>query len=407
MEIRSLDRAVILTVIVAALGYFVDIYDLLLFSIVRVNSLKGLGVHDDMLLSEGVRLINTQMAGLLCGGIIWGILGDKRGRLSVLFGSIFLYSVANLANAFVQTVDQYAALRFLAGIGLAGELGAGVTLVTEILPQKLRGIGTSVVAGIGILGAVFGGLVADFFTWRTAFIVGGVMGFIILVLRVGVAESKLFNKTKSVGVTRGNFLALFSNRKALSKYITVILVGVPIWYVIGVLVTFTPEFAKAFGMTELPTAGNAVMFCYFGSAFGDFFSGIFSHILKSRRRAIFLYILGVIATVTLHVLFSHISILFYYGSCILLGFGCGYWAMFVTVAAEQFGTNIRSTAATTAPNFVRGAVIPLTTLFQYWSHSMGVVQSGVAVGVVCITIALIALHFLEETYHKDLDYNEA
>ncbi|MEK7357970.1 MAG: MFS transporter, partial [Bdellovibrionota bacterium] len=387
-------------------GYFVDIYDLLLFSIVRVQSLKDLGVPDDQLLDQGVVLINAQMAGLLLGGVLWGILGDKKGRLSVLFGSIFLYSAANIANAFAPNVEIYALLRFIAGIGLAGELGAGITLIAEILPQKLRGYGTSIVAGVGILGAVFGGIVGEIFHWTTAYIIGGVLGFLILLLRVGVRESGMFNKAKEEGVTRGDFLMIFRRRETLVKFIAVILIGVPIWYVIGILVTFAPEFGKAFGIAEPLKAGRAVLWSYAGLAFGDFMSGFVSQKFRSRKKAILCYILATAVAVTLHLLFAGTSATIFYASCVVMGFCGGYWAMFITVAAEQFGTNIRATVTTAVPNFVRGSVIPVTALFQMLKDSYGVVGSGAITGVVAFAIGLVALFWLEETFHKDLDYNE-
>jgi putative MFS transporter len=405
-ELKNLDRTVLLAVGVAALGYFVDIYDLLLFSIVRVNSLKGLGVAEDQLMSQGVLLINVQMAGLLIGGVLWGILGDRKGRLSVLFGSIFLYSAANIANAFVQSVPQYAALRFIAGIGLAGELGAGITLVSELLPKHMRGYGTTIVATIGILGAVAGGLVGQVFDWRVAYAIGGVLGFLILMLRVGVRESGMFHKTKEDGVVRGDIRIIFRNAASLKKYVAVIFIGIPIWYVIGILVTFTPEFGKSFAMAELPTSANAVMFTYLGLAFGDLSSGIFSQMFKSRLKVILFYVLGTTVAIAIHLLFAHLSITVFYASCAFMGFWTGYWAMFVTVAAEQFGTNIRSTVTTTAPNFVRGSVIPLTILFQVGVKQAGVIQSSVAVGALSIGLALLGVWILEETFHKDLDYVE-
>jgi MFS family permease len=406
-ELKGVDKTVWLAVMVAALGYFVDIYDLLLFSIVRVSSLKGIGVAESELLDKGVLLINTQMAGLLLGGVLWGVLGDKRGRLSVLFGSIFLYSAANLLNAFVQNIEQYAVLRFIAGIGLAGELGAGITLISEILPKRLRGFGTTIVASIGILGAVFGGIIGDLFHWRTAYIIGGSMGFLILLLRVGVRESSLFSKVREEeSISRGDFFSLFKSRATLSKYLAVILIGVPIWYVVGILVTFTPEFGKAWNMVDLPTAGRAVMFTYLGLAVGDFASGLMSQLAQSRKKVILLYILLTAAMVAVHLVVSRQSSTLYYAMCVLMGFGAGYWAMFVTVAAEQFGTNIRSTVTTSAPNFVRGAVIPLAFLFQTGAARFGVSTAGIMVGFLSFGVALFALSRLEETFHKDLDYLE-
>ena len=267
-ELKTINRSVWLAVLVAALGYFVDIYDLLLFSIVRIQSLKDLGYSGADLTSKGVLLINIQMAGLLIGGVIWGILGDRKGRLSVLFGSIVMYSTANLLNGFVQNVEQYAILRFIAGIGLAGELGAGITLISELLPVRVRGFGTTLVATIGILGAVFGAFIGEIFSWQKAYMIGGAMGFLILLLRVGVTESGMFHKVKDAAVSRGNFAILFATRERFIKFISCIVIGVPIWYVVAIFLTFAPEFGKAFGMTEMPTGGSAVMWGYLGISLG-------------------------------------------------------------------------------------------------------------------------------------------
>lgn len=405
-DLKMLDRKMWLAVIVASLGYFVDIYDLLLFSIVRVKSLTDLGIKDTDLLNQGVLLINVQMAGLLVGGVIWGILGDRRGRLSVLFGSIILYSAANLLNGFVQDVNQYALLRFIAGIGLAGELGAGITLISELLPQRVRGFGTTIVASFGILGAVVGGLLGDVFSWRTAYVIGGVMGFLILLLRVGVSESGLFHKAREAGVSRGNFLLLFQSRERLVKFVCCILIGVPIWYVVGILLTFAPEFGAALAMSELPTGGKAVMWGYLGLSIGDLASGLVSQYLQSRRSAVLIFMVITILGVVLHLKLPHSSVESFYLTCVLMGIGAGYWAMFVQIAAEQFGTNIRSTVTTSVPNFVRGAVIPLTASFKWGVPVLGVVESSVLVGAVTFSISLAALWVLRESFHKDLDYNE-
>src|SRR5260221_4603629 len=283
-------RAATAALVVSSLGYFVDIYDLILFSIVRMKSLRAIGVPESKLLDEGIRLINWQMSGMLLGGILWGVLGDKRGRLSVLFGSIVLYSLANIANAYVTSVPTYAVTRFLAGIGLAGELGAGITLVSESMPRHIRGIGTSIVAGVGIFGAVAAYLVGERFAWTTAYVVGGVMGLCLLVLRIGVFESGMFKKLLGQTASRGRFLSLFSTRERAIKYLSVILVGVPIWFVTGILVTFSPEIGKSLGMAESPVAARAVLFSYVGLAISDFMSGILSQALKSRKRAIFVFL---------------------------------------------------------------------------------------------------------------------
>lgn len=407
-ELKAVDKKVWLAVLVAALGYFVDIYDLLLFSIVRVQSLKDLGVAEDALLNKGVLLINIQMAGLLIGGIIWGVLGDRRGRLSVLFGSIIMYSAANFLNGFVQNIEQYAILRFVAGIGLAGELGAGITLISEIMPKRIRGFGTTIVASVGILGAVFGAFIGDIFSWRTAYIIGGVMGFAILLLRVGVTESGMFHKAKEKAASHGNVMMLFNNRARFLKFLNCVLIGIPIWYVVGILLTFAPEFGKAFGMATAPTAGNAVMYGYIGLSIGDLSSGLVSQWLESRKKAILVFLGISTLGVGLHLVLSQGSATptMFYATCVLMGIGVGYWAMFVQVAAEQFGTNIRSTVTTSVPNFVRGATIPLTAAFQWGSPTYGVTMMAVVLGLITLAITLMALKGLEESFHKDLDYHE-
>lgn len=403
---RAPDKNVFFTILVAALGYFVDIYDLILFSIVRVKSLKAIGVPEAEVLDRGVLLLNMQMTGMLVGGILWGILGDKRGRLSVLFGSILLYSLANIANGFVQDVPTYAVLRVIAGIGLAGELGAGITLVSELLPTRSRGYGTTIVAGVGILGAIVAVFVGDLFDWRVAYFVGGGLGIALLILRIGVYESSMFNEVKAKAVARGSFGSLFKTAARARRYVSVILIGVPIWYVIGILVTFSPEIGRAMGMTDPPAAARAVMFCYIGLAVGDIASGLVSQLLKSRRKVVLGSVLLTAGAMALYFTVGAASKDGFYWLCFLLGVGSGYWAVFVTMASELFGTNIRATVTTTAPNFVRGAVVPLTTLFQLGKPSLGVPGSAIAVGVLAIVISLAALLGVEETFTRDLDYLE-
>jgi len=397
-------RAVRLSILVAALGYFVDIYDLILFSIVRVRSLRAIGVPDAQLLDVGALLLNMQMGGMLIGGVLWGILGDKRGRLSVLFGSIALYSTANIANAFVESVGAYAVLRLIAGIGLAGELGAGITLVSEIMSRESRGYGTTIVAAVGIMGAVVAALVGDAFDWRIAYIVGGVMGLVLLALRIGVYESGMFEQVKRTASSRGNFFALFATRERAIKYVSVILIGVPIWYVVGILVTFSPEFGRAMGMPTPPDAGRAIMFTYIGLTVGDLASGWLSQVFRSRKRIALIFLSMTTACVAIYFLPGAKSLTAFYTLCAALGFSTGYWAVFVTVASEQFGTNIRATATTTVPNFVRGAVVALTLAFQALKGPLGIQGSGLLVGIVTLAIAFLALRGLEETYGKDLDY---
>jgi MFS family permease len=395
-----------MTVVVAALGYFVDIYDLILFLIVRIKSLRGIGVPPEALLDKGLLLLNSQMIGMLLGGLLWGILADKRGRVSVLFGSILLYSVANVANGFVQTVPVYAALRFIAGVGLAGELGAGITLVSEIMDRERRGWGTTVVAGVGLCGALVAAVVGSAFSWQVAYFIGGGLGLALLALRVGLYESGIFRGTENTRAKRGNFFSLFANAERARRYLAVILVGAPIWYTIGILVAFCPEIAPALGLTEKPDPAHAVFLFYVGAAIGDFASGALSQLLKSRKKVLGLFIALTSATVGLYFVISGISLTALYLSCALLGLSTGYWAVFVTVASEHFGTNLRATVTTTAPNFVRGSVVPMTAAFQALKTTMGVTLSAMIVGGVALVIGIVALRFLDETFGRHLDYIE-
>jgi putative MFS transporter len=393
-------------VIVAALGYFVDIYDLILFSVVRVQSLTDLGVSAADNLDKGVLLINMQMAGMLIGGILWGILGDKRGRLTVLFGSILLYSIANIANGFVQTLEQYALLRFIAGVGLAGELGAGVTLVSEVLPKEKRGLGTMIVATVGVSGALLAFWVGDFFGWRNAYFIGGGLGLTLLLLRVSVYESGMFKNLKDASVTRGDFFSLFTNGARFRKYLMCILVGIPLWYVIGILITFSPEFGKALGVQGQVSAGKAVFYSYFGLIFGDFLSGYLSHVLKSRNKVMVIFLLASATMIAVYFLSKDVSLPVFYFVCFGLGITSGFWAVFVTIAAEQFGTNLRATVATTVPNFVRGSVVPMTLAFNALRAGYGVQTSGIILAVISIVLALFSICRLKESFGKDLDYYE-
>ncbi len=402
-----------LPVIVAALGYFVDIYDLLLFTIVREPSLQGIGVllaDKVQVLAASTKIINWQMVGLLIGGVIWGTIGDKKGRLSVLFGSIALYSIANFITGYVQTVDQYAWARFVAGIGLAGELGAGITLVSELLPKEKRGVGTSLVAGIGLFGAVFAYFIYKFTNdWRLCYKIGGGLGIVLLLLRISVAESGMFKQVKEANVQRGNFFMFFTNRKRFQKYILAILIGLPTWYVIGVLVNLSNRFAKEMYGDNHIESGRAIMYAYVGIAIGDILIGLVSQYFKSRKKALLsFYLLSMLALVLFFSSYNN-SDARMYGICALLGFSTGFWAIFITMGAEQFGTNLRATAATTIPNMVRGALPLINLMFlNLFQKSWGwdLLKSGIVTGIIVMAITMIAFYFTEETFHKDLNYVE-
>jgi MFS family permease len=407
MKQRNTSSVFNLAVFVAAMGYFVDIYDLLLFGIVRKQSLIDLGLNTQQVTTIGEDIISIQMMGLLIGGIIWGIMGDKKGRMSVLFGSIVLYSVANIANGMVVNTTQYMIVRFLAGIGLAGELGAGITLVSELLPKEKRGIGTSLVAGIGLTGAVVAYFISKEFDWRVCYFIGGGLGFVLLLLRVSVFESGMFHAVKKMNVARGNFLMFFNNKTRFKKYISSILIGLPTWFVIGVLVSFSDQFGKSFGIKENIQPGKAIMYAYVAISVGDVLIGFVSQWLKSRKKALYIFFGITFIFMALFFLQDGGSDEQMYWICAGLGFGTGFWAIFVTMAAEQFGTNLRATAATTVPNMVRGALPLIILLFKWLRNVTGdYVTGGLITGIIAMAIGLAAVAYSKETFGKDLNYVE-
>ncbi len=404
-------------IIVAALGYFVDIYDLVLFSVERKDSLCDIlnaTATDPRLKSIGMSLLNWQMGGMLVGGLFWGMLGDKKGRLSVLFGSILMYSIANILNGMVNSVEWYSVLRFVSGFGLAGELGAGITLVSETMSKERRGIGTMIVATVGVFGAVVAGFMGDVIKdWRWSFYIGGGMGLLLLVLRIGILESGMFEGLKHSHVSKGNFFDLFKTRHRAGQYLSVIMVAVPVWYVMGILITFAPEIFDAMNITSFrPDAGKSIMFAYLGITVGDLASGAISQWLKSRKKALAIFMLLTAGSIVLYFKLATLSSTWYYSIITVIGFATGYWAVFMSTAAELFGTNMRATATTTAPNFVRGSVIFLSMLFRFFEGVFAKegkpdsVSAAIAVGIVVAVLATLAWVNLSETFHKDLNYTE-
>lgn len=411
-----------ITVIVAALGYFVDVYDLVLFLIIGRRSLQDLipGIGEGLEKNFDL-LLNIQMTGMLIGGILWGVLGDKKGRLSVLFGSILMYSLANIANGLMANVKAepdtiiflYGALRLIAGIGLAGELGAGITLVSEIMSKETRGYGTMIVASVGVLGAVVAGLIggSETISWEITYYIGGGLGLTLLLMRIGVFESGMFENVKAKEVTKGNFFQLFTNKKRAFKYINCILIGLPVWYIIGILIGKGPLIAKVLGVNGAVVPGNCVMLCYSGLVFGDICSGGLSQFLKSRKKIFYIFYTLAIVLIAIYLSLHNVSNVVFYSLVFALGFSVGFWAVLVTVGAEQFGTNMRATAATTIPNFVRGSLVPVTAMFWYfWElfkpSDYAIVYAAMVVTAIVMTISFVSLYFLAETFGKDLDYLE-
>lgn len=401
--IRDLRSVLNFTVIVAGLGYFVDLFDITLFGVVRVASLRDLGITDPAeILSSGLVIYNSQMAGMMIGGILWGVIGDRRGRLSVLFGSILLYSFANIASAFVWSVPSYAVFRFLGGVGLAGELGAAITLVSESLPREKRGLGTTIVAALGMLGIVAAALIGQLLHWKVAYIMGGIMGMLLLVARFRISESAMF--AKAAHGTANPFLVFSGGR--FRKYLSCILIGVPIYFTTGILFTFAPELTAGLGVKGTVTAGNAILFGSVGLTLGDILAGLISQWLGSRKRAIAMGLVAGYSLMLVYVFASGLTSTAIYVLSFLIGITVGYWAVLVTMAAEQFGTNIRATVATTVPNFVRGSAVFAASLFAYLKNQITVPQAALAVGTICFGVALLALTQVDETFSRDLDYEE-
>ncbi len=393
-------------VLVAALGYFVDIYDLLLFGMIRKSSLQSLGLTGDEAVKVGLDVMSYQMYGLLIGGIIWGVMGDKKGRLSVLFGSIVLYSMANIFNGLVQTVAQYHICRFIAGVGLAGELGAGITLVSELISKEKRGIATSLVAGIGLTGAVVAYFISQAFDWRVCYYIGGGLGLLLLLLRVSVFESGMYQRLRSSNVQKGNFFLFFTNGKRFKKYLLAILIGLPTWYVIGILIQVSDKFGKEFGIKEAIVPGKAVMFAYIAISIADMLIGLVSHWLKSRKKALYIFYAITIAGIVIYFQQYNGTAGNMYLICALLGFGTGFWALFVTMAAEHFGTNMRATAATTVPNMVRGSLPIMIILFKSLQPRFSFIQAAEITGFIVMIVSTVSVLMTEETFGKDLNFIE-
>ena len=393
-------------VVVAALGYFVDVYDLVLFLVVKDPSLIDLGISPDNILESGAFLLNCQNGGMLVGGLLWGLLGDKIGRTKVLFGSIVMYSLANICNAFVGSLDMYALLRFIAGVGLAGELGAGVTLVAELMPPKLRGYGTTIIAGVGAFGAIAAGLIGDVVPWRYSYLIGGALGLLLLFLRVSVAESELFKAVHERGSSMRDILRIMLAPRRLVRFFQCILLGVPIWYIIGILLANSKDISKALGVLDAPKIGLCIAICYSGLLVGDIAGGLLSQYLKSRKRpiAIFISLSNVLPLWLLTR--TDLSLLGFYSNLFLIGFAGGYWVLVVTLAAEQFGTNVRATVTTSIPNFIRGAVVPVSVVFLSLRPAYGIIDSAIIVGLSVCGIATVCLFTISETFSRDLDFVE-
>lgn len=403
---QARNKNVFFIIIVVSLGYFVDIYDLVIFSIVRIHSFKDLGIPADQMRTSGEYVLNMQMAGLLLGGIVWGIIGDKFGRIKVLFGSILLYSIANIINAYVGDLHSYAIIRFIAGIGLAGELGAGITLVSESMDKNKRGYGTMLVAVVGVLGAIAAFYVAEYFAWRKAYIVGGIMGFVLLILRVGTFESGMYKHLAQQNIAKGKFSMLFTSKERFLRYLYCLLIGLPLWFVVGIFIALSPEFGTALGAPQPLSPGVGIMFSYIGISLGDLLAGLLAQITRSRKLTVFVFQVSILVSSSWYLSATGITQEKFQWLAFFMGISVGYWATFVTISSEQFGTNLRATVTTTAPNFVRGALIPSTFLFEFFVHRFDILTAGYIMIFLLTIIGIFALSQLKESFNKDLNFVE-
>ena len=395
-----------IVVLAAGLGFFIDTFDLFLFNVYRIPSLKELGYTGEELTRMGEYLLSAQMLGMMVGGLVSGVIADKRGRVSVLFGSIVVYSLANILNGFVDDVNSYAIIRFFAGMGLAGELGAGITLVGESMSIEKRGYGTIFVATLGGLGAVTAGLAGDFLPWRSAFIFAGIAGFLLLLLRMKAMETGIFQSARQSAKHKGSFFHLFKKRERAMRYIACIMMGVPIWYSVGLLITLSPELANENGLSSLKASLCFILFqC--GVTVGDLSSGVLSQLLKSRKKILFAFMIIAVLSTALHFYqLFHASTI--YVTALLIGTGCGYLSVFVTATSEHFGTNLRVTVTATVTNFMRGAVTILIPL-RMWVESAfntSLSTSLLWVGILVWIPALLSVWWMPETYGRNLDFIE-
>ena len=395
-----------LIVIIAALGYFVDVFDLVLFNIVRTQSLQDLGLSGDRILAVGVQLLNAQMFGMLLGGILWGIIGDKIGRIQTLFGSILLYSVSNIANGFISSVEAYEVLRFITGIGLAGEIGGAITLVSEVLSKERRGIGTALVATAGAFGAVVASYSATLVSWRSMYIIGGVMGLILLALRMSAAESFVFESIKRDNqVSKGSLLLLLGNRERVTRLLALIAIGVPFMFAWAFVATFSPELAEA-SIGKRISSALPISYFAIGITIGDIVCGLFSQLLKSRKKALgiflisqFLCVLGALhANGGSETLFT----LWFFP----MGVFSGLWAVLITTASEQYGTNLRSTVSSIVPNFVRGCTVLLSISFLSCKEAFGTISAVQIVSFGSFLLAIIGLKAIRESFGVPLTFIE-
>jgi len=404
---KEVETWIWITVLVAAMGYFVDVTDLWLFSNLRVASLRDLGLSDDQVTDTGALLLNSQQIGLLVGSVIWGVMGDRRGRASVMFGSIFLYSVGNILNAFVTSVPQYVALRFITGVGLAGEIGAGITLVCEILPRDKRGIGTTFVTGLGVAGAILAALMGKYLSWRTAFFVGGCLGLGLFFLRVFTHDSGLFERmSEERAIKRGSIKQLVTTPDLLVRFLSCVASGMPIYLTFSIFAVFSPEIAPALGIKESVSISDVMLCVSVGLTLGDVLAGVISQLARRRKGPlIFLVLMNFVAAVTITMGLSRSS-LGYLVLVFILGLTSGYWACLITTSAEQFGTNIRATVTTMVPNFVRATAIPITILFIQVKKYLSIQNTVLLVTFIVFSAAFWGLSRLRESFHADLDYYE-
>lgn len=412
-ETKHKEQSIALLILVASLGYFVDAYDLIIASVVRSSAIVELGLAQ-VGTPEHTKYAQlfeyVQSAGILLGGIIFGVYSDKKGRKKALYYSIAIYSIANILNGllsasvpFVGTV--YCILRFICGFALAAELSIGIVMISETMKAKHRGYGTMIVVSFGILGAVLAAVLFEFIGihWQTLYLIGGIAGVLLLIFRFSVKETNPFLDLENQESERGSWVMIFKNRRLLKILFNAILLGFPIYFFISIPIKFATDYGKELGLTIKGTIPIIVF--YIAMSVSDIIANYLCQLFENRKKVLYFYLgLCTISVFLLHFYPPTTPEQYFYLFSPLMGFASGYWALLITFTNEQIGTNIRSTYTTAVPNVVRSLFIPIQLLLTVLQPTFGTSTSVFYIGVLAVILALLGLYSLKETWGKNLKF---
>jgi MFS transporter, putative metabolite:H+ symporter len=381
-------------------GYFIDIFDLVLFSTLRISSFEELKITDPTYWT--VVFFNLQMTGILVGGIFWGKMADIKGRSWSFMGTILVFSIANIINGLTSSLTVYGICRFIAGFGLAGEMGSGIALICEKVPDEKRSLYLGFVSSLGCIGAVLSGWLGDIVYWRYLFIGSGFAGILLTLLRKNLLEPDLFRKTATLNIPRGQWKTLFQSPPDLIRFILLIFLGIPMWYIIGILWSFSTEMTSTIGL-NIFTSGQAILWGYVGVWMGDMLMPFVSQFLKSRIFTIQICLIMMLLGVIYLFQFQPHSLLSFQLTHIFLGFTIGYWAVYATLCGESFGTNIRALTSTSLPSLIRFSSIPMMIIYQY-GRDENELNIALGMGLTVLCISMITTYFIKDTFQKDIDF---